>query len=64
MIQKVSHMYGYDQRRMKLLYMTQVLNKTPDLSISTYGIKPGDTLYVLNFQQDHQNSYMTHMKHL
>ena len=64
LIQKVSHLYKYDKRRMKLLYMTQVLNKTPDLSISTYGIKPGDTLYVLNFQRADQNSFVTHLNHL
>jgi hypothetical protein len=29
--------------------MTQILNKTPDQSLSAYGIKSGETLYVLNF---------------
>jgi len=59
---KISELYQYDKKRVKLLFMTQILNKTPDQCLSAYGIKSGDTIYVLNFQN--QNSYVTHLNHL
>lgn len=61
-LSKISELYNYDRKRVKLLFMTQILNKTPDLSLSAYGIKNGDTLYVLNFQN--QNNYVSHLSNL
>ena len=29
-IQKISEMYQYDKKRMKVLFQTQILNKMPD----------------------------------
>ena len=31
LIQKLSENFGYDKRRLKLLYKTIILNKTPDM---------------------------------
>ena len=30
-LSKISELYNYDRKRVKLLFMTQILNKTPDL---------------------------------
>ena len=61
-IGKVSEMYQYDSKRMKILYNSTILNKMPDQSLSSFGIKSGDTVFVINFQNN--NSFVTHLNHL
>jgi hypothetical protein len=48
-IQKISELYQYDRKRVKVLYNTNILNKMPDASLSQFGITSGDRVFVLNF---------------
>ena len=51
-----------DQKEILDTDITNILNKMPDASLSQFGIKSGDRVFVLNFQPN--NAYVTHLNNL